>query len=283
MSKNKLSVIIPTYNEEDEIIDCLESLGKQTYAPFEIIVVDDGSNDRTVKRVKNLSKIVGSSIKLLKQNHKGPGAARNKGASKAKGEILVFVDADMTFDKDFLDKLTRPIRKGDVKGTFSKEEYVENWKNIWAKCLNINEGWPDKKRHPEEYPDEDRVFRAILKSEFKKVEGFVPGGYTDDYSLYEKLGYKSKAAKDAKFYHKNPNTLKKAFNQAKWVGKREYKMGTIGVVIALIRASFPASLIIGGYKSFVYKQPAFLLFKIVYDFGIFIGIIEMIFTKNKTK
>src|SRR3989344_8477717 len=128
----KVSVIIPVYNEEKVIQYCLESLKNQTFRDMEIIVVDDGSTDRTQELVKG--------VMLLIQDHKGPGEARNFGAKQAKGEILVFVDADMTFDKDFIKELIKPIITEKSKGTFSKDEKVSNWDNIWAKCWNINEG-----------------------------------------------------------------------------------------------------------------------------------------------
>lgn len=284
----KVSVVIPVYNEADVIAACLKSLGEQTYEDFEIILVDDGSTDDSVRIVRN-SKFhprSGRSFpnsKLFRQKHKGPGAARNLGAKKAGGDILVFVDADMTFDKDFIGNLAKPINQGKSKGTFSKEEYVLNWENVWARYWNINQNWPAKKRHPEDYPNEDKVFRAILKSEFDRVGGFTPGGYTDDYSLSEKLGYKSEVAPNARFYHKNPAGLPEVFLQAKWVGKRPYKLGYIGYLVGLIRASLPVSLAFGLAKSITKLQPAFLVFKVVYDLGIFIGILEYIFVKKGTK
>lgn len=279
---NKISVVIPVYNEEDVIIDCLSSLDRQTHPNFEAIIVDDGSTDNTLKLVKEY-KSDKYELVIIKQNHKGPGAGRNLGVKEATGEILVFVDADMTFDKDFLKRLVKPIDLGKEKGTFSKEEYVSNWDNIWARCWNINEGWVNKRRHFANYPDKQKVFRAILKSEFDKVGGFNPGGYTDDYSLYEKLGYKAVVAKGAGFYHKNPSSLSEIFKHAKWVGKRPYKLGVLGCIIALIRASLPVSLIIGLFKSIIKLQPAFIIFKVVYDFGIFLGIFSYVFLKKNAK
>lgn len=278
----KISVIIPTYNEEAVISDCILSLSKQTYPDFEIIVVDDGSSDKTLQILSGL-RAKFKNLKVLRQNHKGPGAARNFGAKRAKGEILVFVDADMTFDKDFLNNLTFPIRNGKTKGTFSKEEFVSNWENVWARCWNINEGWEEKRRHPKDYPDFQPVFRAILKEEFDRVGGFTPGGYDDDWSLSNKLGYKASVAKGAIFYHKNPSSLAEVFGHSKWVGKRKYKMGMLGLLLALIRSSFPVSLVIGFYKAVKSKEVRFLFFKLVYDLGIFIGILEMIFGGKKSK
>ena len=263
----KISVIIPTYNEEKVIGKCLESLSKQTYKDLEVIVVDDGSTDETLSKIKG--------IKVLKEEHKGPGAARNLGAKEAKGEILVFVDADMTFEPDFIEKLVEPIISGKTKGTFSKDEYVSNWENIWARCWNINEGWEPKRRHPKGYSDKQKVFRAILKSEFEKVGGFdVTRGYNDDWSLSEKLGYKAEVVSGAVFYHKNPDNLGEIYEQAKWVAKRKYKLGIFGIFYNLLVFSFPDSLWIGFWKSLLRREPLFIVFKVVYDFGAFLGILE---------
>jgi len=271
----KISVIIPTYNEEDVILDCLKSLMKQSYKDFEVIVVDDGSTDKTVEKL--------TGVIVLHQKHLGAGAGRNLGAKNAKGDILVFVDADMTFDKNFLKMLVKPIISGKSRGTFSKDEYVSNWDNVWARCWNKNEGWMDKKRHPRYYPDIQKVFRAILKSEFDKVGGFTAGGYNDDWSLSEKLGYPATVAPKAIFFHKNPSTLKEVFYHARWVGKRSYKLGLFGFVIALIRVSFPVSLVVGLIRSFVIFNFQFLIFKLTYDFGVFVGIISYMFTKKGAK
>jgi hypothetical protein len=189
----------------------------------------------------------------------------------------------MTFEKDFLEKLVQPIIDGKSKGTFSKGEYVANWENTWARCWNINEGWPPKRRHPQNYPDKQPVFRAILKSEFDRVGGFTPGGYNDDWSLSKKLGYEADNAPGAIFYHANPEALNEVFHQSKWVGKRVYKLGVFGSLFALLRASFPVSLIIGFAKFVIYGEPAFVLFKVVYDFGIFCGIISLIINGKLAK
>lgn len=278
----KLSVIIPTYNEKLVLEDCIESLGAQNYKDFEIVVVDDGSTDGTNDILKNLRTSL-PNFQFFEQKHEGAGAARNLGAKHAKGAILVFLDADMTFDKNFLSKLVEPIEKGTVKGTWSREEYVSNWENIWARCWNINENWEPKRRHPKNQPDHQAVFRAILKSEFDRVGGFTPGGYDDDWSLFGKLGYEAIKATGAVFYHKNPATLSEIFNQARWVGKRKYKLGYLGYLGALLRASFPASLLVGLYKGFKIYDLRFMIFKTVYDFGTFVGIIEYLISGKVSK
>jgi len=275
-----ISVIIPTYNEENVIVDCLQSLLKQKMRDFEIIVVDDGSTDSTTDKVNAVDS---SKVKIFTQDHKGPAAARNLGANNAKGEILVFVDADMTFEKVFLRKLVAPIINGSTIGTFSKEEYVSNWNNVWARCWNWNLNLPSKRRLPLKYPDTQKVFRAILKKSFKNVGGFDNGGYTDDWTLSEKLHVLATHATGARFYHKNPDNLSEVFIQSRWVGKRRYKLGIIGIIIALVRVSFPLSAIVGVIKSILHRDSRFLLFKFIADLGVFVGVLSFAFTKKGNK
>jgi glycosyltransferase involved in cell wall biosynthesis len=272
-----ISVIIPTYNEEKVIGECLASLRSQTQRDFEVIVVDDGSTDNTKEIVKTFG------VKLFGQKHQGPAMARNLGVMHAKGKIIVFVDSDMTFHSKFLRNLIEPIKQNKTKGTFSKDEFVSNWDNVWAKCWNINENLPNERRLPVDYPDTQKVFRAILKSEFDRVGGFSKGGYTDDYTLFEKTGYEATLAENAIFYHRNPETLREVYYQAKWVAKRKYKLGFFGNYLALFRTTFIPTLVFGIYKSIVYKEPRFLIFKAVYDQGIFVGVSEMMRTGKMTK
>lgn len=273
----KVSVIIPSFNEEKNIEDCLKTILDQTYPNFEVILVDDGSSDKTVDIIQNYP------VKLLKQSHQGPAKARNLGAKEAQGEILVFMDSDMTFEKNFLNDLVKPIIEGQYKGTFSKEEYISNWENIWARCWNYNQDWPKQRMIPEDYPDEGLDFRAILKLEFEKVSGFDDLGYTDTWSLARKLGYKPHSVKGAKYYHANPDNLMEVLRQSKWSAKRKYKYGFLGIFIALLRTFLPVSLSSSIYKSLKYKEPRFIFFKLVYDLGAFWGILEMVFFGKLTK
>ena len=278
----KVSVIVPAYNEEKVILGCLESLVKQTYKDMEIIVVDDGSTDATLQMLRRASKAF--DVKIFSQEHKGPGAARNLGAKHASGDILVFVDADMIFDKNFIKKLIAPIVKGEAIGTFSKEEFLANKDNVWTKCWNLNRGLPVTKMHHKNYPDTQKVFRAILKKEFEKVGGFdESAGYTDDWSLSDKLGVKAQVAEDAYFYHKNPDSLGEVFIQSRWMAKRKYKLGIFGALFALVRVSLPVSLLNGLAKSIIYFMPLFFVFKIISDLGQFIGILEYLTTKKVSK
>ncbi|MBI5392020.1 glycosyltransferase [Candidatus Woesearchaeota archaeon] len=84
-----LSVIIPAHNEEQYLVSTLTSLKQQTYPDFEVIVVCDGCTDKTPELANKYAEKV-----LVLQERKGPAAARNAGAKLARGEKLVFLDAD---------------------------------------------------------------------------------------------------------------------------------------------------------------------------------------------
>ncbi len=279
-AKPVASAILAVYNADSTIVACLNSLLKQSL-PIEIIIIDDGSTDQTKSlMVRTIELFPQASVTMLKQNHGGPALARNLGASHASSDILLFVDADMTFDKDYVKDLVAPIQMGKVIGTYTVDERVANWNNVWAKCWNIQEGWEDGKRFPKNPPKLGTDFRAILKTEFDRVGGFDNIGYTDTWSLFNKLGVRPLST-HAVCYHKNPDTLSAVFRQARWSAKRPYKYGLLGTFYALIRTSLPLSLVIGFAK--IYKVRNFVIFKIVYDFGRFIGILEMLLIGKLTK
>jgi len=84
------SIVIPTYNRVALIPQTLESVRRQTYTDFELIVVDDGSTDGTTERLK----LLGDEIQLFAEPNLGPGAARNLGMREARGDYVVFLDSD---------------------------------------------------------------------------------------------------------------------------------------------------------------------------------------------
>lgn len=98
----KVSVIIPMYNSEKYIKNTIDSVLKQTYTDWELIIVDDGSNDNSVTIVNTLKN---DKIKLIVSNNNGASNARNLGISKASGEYITFLDSDDLYDKEYLEKL----------------------------------------------------------------------------------------------------------------------------------------------------------------------------------
>ena len=91
--KDLVSIIVPVFNLEKFIEDCLQSLLQQTYTNIEILVIDDGSTDSSCKIVSKYAS-QDSRIKVFRTFHKGVSAARNVGLDKAEGEYIMFVDGD---------------------------------------------------------------------------------------------------------------------------------------------------------------------------------------------
>lgn len=109
----KFSVIIPVYNCEEYIENCLESIINQSYKKIEIIVVDDGSTDNTLKIV-NKMKEKDSRIQIIHQSNSGVSVARNVGLSVATGEYVHFVDADDTICNDLYEYANGIFEKENV-------------------------------------------------------------------------------------------------------------------------------------------------------------------------
>ncbi len=97
-----VSVIIPAYNCEEYLGEAIESALHQTYPPLEVIVVDDGSTDRTCE----VGQAFPPPVHCISQPHMGAGSARNRGAAMARGALLAFLDAD---DRWPLYKLSRQV------------------------------------------------------------------------------------------------------------------------------------------------------------------------------
>lgn len=104
MSEVGLSVVLPVYNKEKFIAKCLEHLIYQTFKNIEIIIVDDGSTDNSVKVYSEYAK-KDKRIKILKQENSGAANARNNGLRKAKGEYIHFMDADDFINLDYYEKM----------------------------------------------------------------------------------------------------------------------------------------------------------------------------------
>jgi glycosyltransferase involved in cell wall biosynthesis len=107
--KGRVSVVIPNYNREGLIGKTIANLLAQTLPPYEIIVVDDGSTDKSVEVIRSF----GSQVILLQQQNEGPGAARNAGLRIANGDYIQFQDSDDLFA---LNKLQAQAEKLDESG-----------------------------------------------------------------------------------------------------------------------------------------------------------------------
>jgi glycosyltransferase involved in cell wall biosynthesis len=114
------SVIVPTFNRVELLKSTVESILAQRYADFELIVVDDGSRDKTLEYLSTL----GTKVAVLRQSNKGPGSARNRGAQIATGEYLAFLDSDDVWFPWTLAVYREAIDKGCRPSFLSGKPYV---------------------------------------------------------------------------------------------------------------------------------------------------------------
>ena len=122
----KVSVIIPAYNIEGYICDCLQSVRNQSLSDIEIIVINDGSVDKTAEIVEIFAKH-DLRIKLINQENQRVGAARNNGVTSAKGEYIVFVDGDDELENTAIEELYKTISSNGVDvAVFGASNFINN-------------------------------------------------------------------------------------------------------------------------------------------------------------
>lgn len=108
-----LSFIVPVYNAQDYLRQCLDSILAQSYADIEIVLIDDGSTDRSPSICREYA-AKDSRISVIRQRNAGPSVARNTGLDAAHGEYLAFVDADDMLHPLFAETLMDIIGDGDI-------------------------------------------------------------------------------------------------------------------------------------------------------------------------
>lgn len=119
----KISVIIPVYNVEKYLARCLNSIIKNTYKNIEIILVNDGSKDKSQEIIDKYKNKYGNIIKAKEQENKGPAEARNVGIEMASGEYLMFIDSDDFIKEDYIENYVKTLKEADydlVAGGYHK-------------------------------------------------------------------------------------------------------------------------------------------------------------------
>lgn len=123
MVLNLVSIIIPAYNHASVLPKCLAHVFAQTYTEYEVIVVDDGSTDAIVEAVAPFFE----RIRLVRQENAGSNPARNRGWKEARGEFLLFCDADVVMRPDMVEKMVAALRANPEAG-YAYSAFRFGWK-----------------------------------------------------------------------------------------------------------------------------------------------------------
>ncbi|KPJ63203.1 MAG: glycosyl transferase [Planctomycetes bacterium DG_23] len=120
----KLSVVIPAYNEEKTVAEIIRRV-QAVPLDKEIIVVDDGSTDRTVEILKEIASTPGVKV-IFQERNLGKGAALRRGFAEATGEVIVVQDADLEYDPREFPRLLEPIQKGQARIVYGSRTLGKN-------------------------------------------------------------------------------------------------------------------------------------------------------------
>lgn len=197
----RVSVVMPVYNAEHTLAECLARLFQSTWEDFEVILVDDGSTDGTRAIAANFPvRIVPTKGRV------GPAAARNLGARVAEGDILFFIDSDVMVRPDSIDRLVRRFGEGDVDAVCGVQaadmryrDLVSQYKNLWMRWTYL--------RQQGEVPLFYTTAAAIRREVFLHAGGFDAGYATpnvEDTAFGQKLqrlGIRVKVQADLEVEH----------------------------------------------------------------------------------
>ncbi len=161
----QVSVIVPAFNAASTLANCLNALQRQTRCPDEIIVVDDGSTDDTA----SIAQVFG--VLVLRQPHAGPAAARNLGVRHARGDIIMFTDADCEPRFDWVEQMLKPFADPRVVG--AKGRYCSQQSELLARLVQLE--FEDKYRRMSQFETIDFIdtySAAYRRASFLQLGGF---------------------------------------------------------------------------------------------------------------
>ena len=143
-----ISVIVPVYNTEKYLTDCIESILSQTYQDIEVLLIDDGSQDKSGD-ICDFYQQKDARVKVIHKRNEGVSSARNKGLSICRGEYVTFVDADDYVDKDYLKCLYYNLQENNAEisvcnfvcvfedGREQEENHIESKRMLLNENLNF--------------------------------------------------------------------------------------------------------------------------------------------------
>ena len=203
MQEERVSVVIPTYNASKTIDDCLTSILKQDFSDYEVVVVDDGSTDDTLEKVKRYP------VKLMRSSHQGAPGARNVGFEASKGNIVIFLDSDCIVGRNLIVNLIGPLQNPEIGVTQAWWDNIDKDKLVPSLIFKVYEYLVPNI----EYPDYLWSYCFAIRRElFEAVGKFDPatGIGADDIELAQRIvkaGYRIYLMRELRVKHLFPQSL----------------------------------------------------------------------------
>lgn len=215
----KYSIIVPVYNRPDEVDELLESLCKQSFKDFEVIIVEDGSSVNCKDVCSKYMELL--NMKYFMKQNSGPGLSRNYGAERSSGEYLIVIDSDVVLPEGYLQAVEDELQRqpADAFGGPDRahDSFTDTQKAISYSMTSffttggIRGG---KKKLDKFYP---RSFNmGIRRESYMKLGGFskMRFGEDIDFSIrIFKAGYKCRLFPEAWVWHKRRTDMRKFFRQ----------------------------------------------------------------------
>lgn len=123
MIENLVSIIMPSYNTEKYIFESIESVIAQTYKNWELLIIDDCSEDLTIQIIQKYLKVYPNIFLIQLEKNSGAAVSRNKGIEKANGEYIAFLDSDDLWEENKLEIQINFMKENNC--AFSFTEYME--------------------------------------------------------------------------------------------------------------------------------------------------------------
>lgn len=141
MNKAEVSIIVPVYNVENYLAKCIDSLLNQTFDNYEIILVDDGSTDKSGE-ICDSFKMKSNKIRVIHQKNAKVSAARNAGLRIAEGKFILFCDGDDWVDENYIECLVTPVLSGETELSVSGMKRCKNREGVDCSITNPSNGTP---------------------------------------------------------------------------------------------------------------------------------------------
>lgn len=133
---NSVSIIIPMYNEELNIRECIESLAMQTNKNFDVIFIDDGSDDNTIKKLEEIiSEGIELTYKVIRQNNSGAAAARKAGIEQSSTDYIMVLDCDDKLSNNSVEEMYRILDTYNDVDIIMPDMYMQNLKREWEEFI----------------------------------------------------------------------------------------------------------------------------------------------------